>query len=126
MLQGTHLFDAMGLGKTVTSIAAMCAMRALAIKQHLPFLVIAPKCIIVQWASEIQQHTTNGALKPLIFDKENVCRLFWMLLIGPNKSLQKDRIDSMQFDVLIMTRNQVFFPNLERNHVTSSARYSRK
>jgi SNF2 family DNA or RNA helicase len=47
--------DDPGLGKTLTAIAAMCALRSAAAPQHGDFkvLVVAPKSVALQWRDEI-------------------------------------------------------------------------
>jgi len=47
--------DDPGLGKTLTAIACMCALRSVAAPEHEGFnvLVVAPKSVVLQWRDEI-------------------------------------------------------------------------
>ncbi|ODQ64471.1 hypothetical protein NADFUDRAFT_26816 [Nadsonia fulvescens var. elongata DSM 6958] len=62
---GGILADEMGMGKTIQTIALLMSNR-----QAKPNLVIAPTVAIMQWKSEIEQHT-EGALKVTIFHGAN-------------------------------------------------------
>jgi SNF2 family DNA or RNA helicase len=63
--------DDPGLGKTLTAIAAMCALRSVSPPEHKDFkvLVVAPKSVALQWRAEILKFTrtieTNVAVNEL-------------------------------------------------------------
>ena len=51
--------DDPGLGKTLTAIASMCALRSVAAPEHENFkvLVVVPKSVSLQWRDEILGRT---------------------------------------------------------------------
>ncbi len=51
----TLLGDEMGLGKTIQAIAAMAALKAEG-KHH--FMVVCPASVLINWAREIEKHST--------------------------------------------------------------------
>lgn len=63
--KGGILADEMGMGKTIQMIALMMHDR-----NKMPNMVVAPTVALMQWKSEIEQHT-NNALKVALFHGAN-------------------------------------------------------
>ncbi|WVQ78126.1 hypothetical protein IAT38_000207 [Cryptococcus sp. DSM 104549] len=64
--RGGILADAMGLGKTVQSIALMAANQSQD-KACRTTLIVAPLALLTQWKAEIETKTTEGLMKVLIY-----------------------------------------------------------
>lgn len=79
---GGILADEMGMGKTIQTIALL-----LAEPRGKPNLVIAPTVALMQWKSEIEQHTNNGL---------SVC-----LFYGANRSVTAKELKN--YDVVLTT-----------------------
>ncbi|CAK0853471.1 unnamed protein product, partial [Prorocentrum cordatum] len=71
-VKGGILADEMGMGKTIQAISLMLAR-----KQKAPCLVVCPMAAVMQWVSEIERFTTEGALRVMVYhgvDKASVRR----------------------------------------------------
>lgn len=67
----TLLVDDMGLGKTIQAIASMAALKAEG-KHH--FLVVCPASVLINWAREIEKHSTMSVIKIHGLDEDALYR----------------------------------------------------
>ena len=65
----TLLGDEMGLGKTIQAIASMAALKAQG-KHH--FMVVCPASVLINWAREIEKHSTLCVTKVHGGDEESL------------------------------------------------------
>ena len=84
---GGILADEMGMGKTIQTIALL-----LAEPRGKPNLVVAPTVALMQWKSEIEQHTNNGL---------SVCVFY-----GTNRTITAKEMK--EYDVVLTTCNFPF------------------
>jgi DNA repair protein RAD16 len=87
---GGILADEMGMGKTIQTIALL-----LAEPRGKPNLVVAPTVALMQWKSEIEQHTDNGL---------SVC-----LFYGANRNITAKEMK--EYDVVLTTCTTSPFPH---------------
>ena len=69
--QGGILADQMGMGKTIQTIALLCATRT----PGQPTLIVAPSSAMLQWQDEIKRCTAEGTLSVLVFHSASRLKL---------------------------------------------------
>ena len=98
----TLLGDDMGLGKTIQAIASMAALKAEG-KHH--FLVVCPASVLINWAREIEKHSTMNVTKIHGLDEEALYR--WRttgdVAVTTYESISRFALpDKFTFDMLVV------------------------